>query len=407
MQKKIFTVYQTNSYIKRLLEDDVLLSDIFVQGEVSNVKRHSSGHIYFSLKDSHACISCVMFKADTYSLKFNIENGMNVILYGRVSLYEKTGNYQIYVQLIEPEGKGALYISFEQVKKELEEKGFFKKENKKSLPKNPNTIALVTSPTGSVVQDMISISKRRNKGISLIVVPTIVQGKDSIASIVSSIEMVNEWGKADIIIVGRGGGSAEELWAFNEKEVAEAIYRSKIPIISAVGHETDFTLADFVADVRASTPSAAIEISVPKQSDMLEIIENHVRNLEILAEKKLEIKRKNLKHIVSRRIFTHPEGNIYSKQIYLEKLQKELDKEINNVLIKEKSKLKFLKSNLNMLSPTNVLAKGYGIVYKDGKILKSIKEIENTDILKIKLKDGEIVLNTQKGKEEQTNAKKV
>lgn len=395
MQKKILTVFQTNSYIKGLLEDDVILSDIFVQGEISNFKKHLSGHLYFTLKDNYASINCVMFKGETYSLKFKPENGMKVIVYGRVSLYEKTGNYQIYITLVEPEGKGALYAKFEQLKKKLHDEGFFDMKNKKVLPNNPNVIALVTSATGAVVQDMIRIAKRRNPSVSLVVVPTLVQGKEAITSIVNSIEMVNIWGKADIIIVGRGGGSTEELWAFNEEEVAKAIFYSNIPVISAVGHETDFTIADFVADVRASTPSAAIEICLPDIKNTLEILYTQINKLNILMENKIELNKNTFLQLISRRIFVEPDGNIYNNEIYLSTLKKELVKEMNNILRKEYERYKFLFTNLNNLSPLNILEKGYSIIYKNGKLVKSINEINISDNIEIRLKDGLVRLKIQ------------
>lgn len=401
MQKRVLTVYQTNNYIKGLLEEDVLLSDIFVQGEISNFKNHSSGHMYFTLKDEYASINCVMFKTEAYNLRFKLQNGMKVILYGRVSLYEKTGNYQIYVSLIEPEGKGALHISFEQLKKKLEKEGLFSPLNKKALPTNPNCIALITSQTGAVVQDMIRISKRINPTVSIIIVPVLVQGKDASNSIASAIQMVNEWGKADVIIVGRGGGSAEELWAFNEEEVARAIYYSDIPVISAVGHETDFTISDFVADVRASTPSAAIEICLPNKIDMLDTLYNYLKTLDIIMENKIEYNKNTFLQIISRRIFTDPIGNIYNKQIYLSTLKKSLSKEMDSFLVKEKSKVNLLATNLNNLSPLNILEKGYSIIYKNGKVVKSIKDIEKLDIIKVKLKDGDVLLNIQKDEKEE------
>ena len=263
MQVNVYTVSQINGYIKRLIDSDVFLSGLHIEGEISNFKLHSSGHLYFSLKDKTGSIDCVMFRSAAQYLEFMPKNGDAVLVGGRVSLYEKTGKYQVYVDYMQPAGLGALHAEFEKLKQKLAAEGLFDEKFKKPIPEYPKTVALVTSPTGAAVRDMIDVSRRRNPSIKLVIVPVLVQGENAAADIAKGIELVNEWGGADTIIVGRGGGSMEDLWAFNEEIVARAIFKSEIPVISAVGHEVDFTIADFAADFRAPTPSAAAELAIP------------------------------------------------------------------------------------------------------------------------------------------------
>ena len=386
--KKAFTVYQVNNYIKSLLDEDIVLSDIYIMGEISNFKYHTSGHMYFSLKDEYATISCVMFKNYAKDLKFNLENGMKVILQGRISLYEKTGNYQIYVEHVEPAGKGAMQIAFEQLKEKLAKEGFFDKDNKKNLPKNPTTIALLTSPTGAVVQDMINITKRRNPAVNLLIVPTQMQGVDAVSSITEGIYDINAWGKADIIIIARGGGSAEDLWTFNEEAVARAVFNCTIPVISAIGHETDFTIIDFVADIRAATPTAAIEICLPDKKQEIEHIESLVRFMHMLVEGQLGADKEKLHRLISRRAFAEPLEGIYNKQVYLDGLRKMLNSGQEVILLNEKARMQLLNAGLSNLSPLNVLEKGYSIVSRDGVVVRSAMDVRDGDALQIRFRDG-------------------
>lgn len=360
--KKPITVSQINTYIKHLLKDDVILSDIFVVGEVSNYKRHFSGHMYFTLKDDEGIISCCMFKNSATNLKFALQNGMQVIVYGHIGLYEKSGTYQIYVELIEPEGKGALQISFEQLKEKLQQEGFFDK--KRDLPKKPETIALLTSPTGAVIQDMISTTKRLDKTINLVIVPTIVQGSDAVQSIINSIKNVNKQKGIDIIVLARGGGTTEDLWPFNDEEVARAIKGSKIPTISAIGHETDYTIVDFVADVRASTPTAAIEMALQNRP-------NQVSHIAALTKR-----------------LTKVFDDIYDRQTLVFGLQEKLNNTTNIFMEKEQIKIGFLITSLNHLSPLNIMERGFCVVQKEGKTITSIADIKKNDELIITLKDG-------------------
>ena len=253
IEPKIFTVGQINRYIRNLLENDFILSSLLVKGEISNFKAHSSGHLYFTLKDASGALSCVMFRQDAAGLPFEPENGMQVVVYGHVSLYEKTGQYQLYAEFLEPLGIGTLQVAFEQLKEKLAAEGLFDGDFKREIPKNPSCIAVITSPTGAAVRDIMQIVKRRDPNVKVAIFPTLVQGEQAAVDIVHSLKLVNEWGKADVIILGRGGGSMEDLWCFNDENVARAVFASEIPVISAVGHETDFTITDFVADMRAYT----------------------------------------------------------------------------------------------------------------------------------------------------------
>lgn len=278
LEPKIYSVSRVNGYIRTMLENDFVLSSIWVAGEISNFKRHSSGHMYFSLKDSDSVIRCVMFRGDADILPFMPENGMSVIVCGYVTVYEKSGEYQIVVQLMKPDGVGALTIAFEQLKQKLADEGLFDSDYKREINRRPSNIAVVTSPTGAAVRDIIKIIRARNSSVSITVIPVLVQGEMAAESVAEGIRLANRLKKADTIIVGRGGGSIEDLWAFNDERVARAIFASEIPVISAVGHETDFTIADFVADLRASTPSNAAELAVND-------INEDIRRAEALKER--------------------------------------------------------------------------------------------------------------------------
>ena len=291
MDKKSLTVSQLNKYISGLMEFDDLLSNVTVTGEISNFKRHSSGHLYFSIKDDKSKISCVMFKSDAYRLDFDPIDGMSVIVSGRVSVYEKNGNYQVYVKKMNEDGIGTLFERYNRLLDLLRDKGYFDQSKKKRIPYLPRKIALVTSPTGAAVRDMISVIKRRSPGVKLLVCPVLVQGDSAPLDIALMIDLINKENLADLIITGRGGGSIEELWAFNERIVAESIFNSTIPIISAVGHETDFTICDFVADMRAPTPSAAAELAVPDVEDVIFALRRYKNIIIELLNQKLSFEK--------------------------------------------------------------------------------------------------------------------
>ena len=285
IEPRVFSVTQINRYIRELIEKDFILQSLWIKGEISNYKRHSSGHLYFTLKDEESAINCIMFRGNAQMLPFEPENGMEAVVCGYISIYEKTGQYQFYGELIQPVGIGALTAAYDRLKNKLEKEGLFDGDFKREICSKPETVAVITSPTGAAVRDIINIAKRRNKSVRIVVAPVLVQGENAAASIVNALKAVNNWGGADTIILGRGGGSIEDLWAFNEESVARAIFASDIPVISAVGHETDFTISDFVADLRAPTPSAAAELAVNDVEGDLAVL-NSVRQRLNFAMKK-------------------------------------------------------------------------------------------------------------------------
>jgi exodeoxyribonuclease VII large subunit len=391
MNRKAFSIYEVNNYIKSLIENDVILNDIYVQGEISNFKLHSSGHMYFSLKDSKGAINCVMFKSFTSSLPFLPEAGMKVFACGYISLYEKTGQYQLYVKTLEPSGKGSLYLAFQQLKEKLFDKGLFDDSNKKKLPAYPKTIGIITSPTGACVHDIISVCKRRNKNINLVLYPTLVQGHGAPSSICSAIEKFNLWGNCDLIILGRGGGSIEDLWAFNDEDVAYSIFNSKIPIISAVGHETDVTIADFVADIRAATPSAAAEIASPNLNDITANLDTLKENLNICMLNKLRNKKQNLAMLTESLCIHDLTKSINNTKATLDTLNTALSKHIMFKLTLNRDTLKNKVMLLDGVSPLSILKKGFSIVEdENGNVIKNKFELKNDQLITVKFNDGNI-----------------
>lgn len=386
----VYSVAQINSYLKRLLENDIILRNIYIEAEISNFKAHSSGHFYLTLKDSDAAMSAVMFRTYTKGIKFAPENGMKVLAGGYISIYEKTGQYQLYITSMEPAGKGALYLAYEQLKARLEKTGVFDVKHKKPIPKYPKCVAVITSPTGAAVRDIINVASRRNSGVELVIVPVLVQGEDAADDIVNAINMVNRWGKADTIITGRGGGSIEDLWAFNEEKVARAIFNSKIPIISAVGHETDFTIADFISDLRAPTPSAAAELAVPENKNInIRIAElnnrlnSRINN--IISEYKYKY---NI--ATGTYAFKYFDDKIGDNQLYIDDLYNRLEKSLNTLLENSTLRLKNLTDNLENKSPLNILKRGYSLVYNKGNVVKCADDVKIDDEIKVDFYDGSI-----------------
>lgn len=361
--KKIFSVLQINRYLKGLLDDDVILSEVFIRGEISNFK--GTTHFYFTLKEDTGAISCVMFKNHTLGLKFKPQNGMKVIVFGRISLYEATGNCQVYVELIKPVGEGELHSGFLELKDKLQKEGLFDEEFKKPLPPYPKTIALITSPTGAVVMDMIRVAKSKETGINSVLIPVLVQGADAPASIVQALDWLNSWGEADVAVLARGGGSTEDLWAFNQEEVARAIFASYIPVVSAVGHETDFTIADFVADKRAGTPSMAMEIVLPDKAKEIKRLNYLVNRLNYFSDLCLERAEQRFKTA-------------------LKDLKGAADLKIMNC----KHEVRMLSESLNNLSPLSILDRGYALITKNGKIIKNPEDIQENDLLTLRFKTG-------------------
>ena len=396
IEPKIFTVGQINRYIRNLLENDFILSSLLVKGEISNFKAHSSGHLYFTLKDTSGALSCVMFRQDAAGLPFEPENGMQVVVYGHVSLYEKTGQYQLYAEFLEPLGIGALQVAFEQLKEKLAAEGLFDGDFKREIPKNPSCIAVITSPTGAAVRDILQIVKRRDPNVKVAISPTLVQGEQAAVDIVHSLKLVNEWGKADVIILGRGGGSMEDLWCFNDENVARAVFASEIPVISAVGHETDFTITDFVADMRAPTPSAAAELATMPLSERREAFHRLELRLERDVSALLTSCRRRLDLLKSRPVMERPLERIYRTMMDVEETQQRLDKEMTNRLMQRAERWQYLTNRLEAASPLAVMSRGYVMaVTSSGKLLTSVKQAEVGDRVTLHLQDGKIETNIQ------------
>lgn len=382
-------VSELNGYIKNIIDGDEMLANVYIKGEISNFKRHYSGHLYFTLKDETSLIKCVMFKSYTNYLNFEPKDGMSVVILGSVSVFERDGVYQVYAKGMEPEGVGALYKAYEKLKAKLSEEGLFDEAHKKPIPILPRAIGVVTSKTGAVIRDIINVTTRRLPNVNIILYPAAVQGEGAAQTIVNGIKYFNKAKNVDTIIIGRGGGSLEDLWPFNEEITARAIYESEIPIISAVGHETDFTIADFVADLRAPTPSAAGELAVP---DVLEVrwkLENINKRLANSLRKKVENMRIKYDNLKNSRALKNPYDALRQKMIVCDNLYKNIE---NNFSIKVKDrhiKLVGFIGRLENLSPLKTMLRGYSIVENlDGKVIKSVNDLSKNDEISIRLNDG-------------------
>lgn len=390
--KYILSVSEINRYIKEVMSNDIILSNLWIKGEVSNYKSHSSGHMYFTIKDEKALLKCVMFRTQASLLRFTPENGMKVIIKGYVSVFERDGQYQLYAEEMQPDGIGNLHVAYEQLKKKLEDEGLFDNKKKKKIPYLPDSIGVITSPTGSVIKDIINVSSRRYNNIQIKIFPVAVQGESAPKQIAYAINKLNEFKKVDVIILARGGGSLEELWAFNEEVVARSIYASEIPIISAVGHETDYTISDFVADLRAPTPSAAAELVVPEKTLLKEKINTKNKQLLYAAQKNINLNKLKYQRLINSRALKQPYDKVYQERMRLDVLNKYLNRALLNNKDREKAKVSLLVGKLDMLSPLSILSRGYGIVrYKsDGRLVKSTEGIKKGDEIEIGLKDGTV-----------------
>lgn len=396
LKPKVHTVSQVNRYIRGIFEKDFILQSLWVKGEVSNYKRHSMGHLYFTIKDENSAINCVMFKGSAMIMPFELENGMEVNICGYVSTYEKTGQYQLYAEIIEPSGIGSLTLAFEQIKARLLNEGLFDEDYKREISKKPKTIAVITSPTGAAVRDIINVSKRRNNAVEIVVVPSLVQGENAAREIAKAIKDVNEWGKADTIILGRGGGSIEDLWAFNEEIVARAIFASETPVISAVGHETDFTISDFVADLRAPTPSAAAELAVNDVFADLDKVNALRLRINFAVEKAIQGRKKHIEYFSKGISFRRVHENVVNSVINLDKLKKDIDRSIMNILSIKKQKLYYNSQKLELLYPLSVLKRGFTMTFnEENQLVSSADNIKAGDIIKIKFHDGEVLANAK------------
>ncbi|MBT2738080.1 exodeoxyribonuclease VII large subunit [Bacillus sp. ISL-7] len=444
-EQRYLSVNALTKYIKRKFDADPHLRDVHVRGEISNFKQHSSGHMYFTLKDEKARILAVMFSSQSRSMKFTPENGMKVIVRGEISVYEPSGQYQIYIKEMRPDGIGELFLAYEQLKQRLELEGLFAIENKKAIPLYPRTVGVITSPTGAAIRDVITTIKRRYPIANILVFPALVQGDQAAPSIAKAIAKANSMNEIDVLIVGRGGGSIEELWAFNEELVARAIFSSDIPIISAVGHETDFTIADFVADLRAPTPTGAAELAVPHIDELLDrVLQRQTRLLRTmkgkflfekerlarvqksyafryphrLYEQKLEqvdkltemlvrgtsrlslIKKGQHEILYKRLQRNHPSEALQEAQKRLELTNKEMKRAMQQVLSKKQTEFERILSTLGALSPLKIMERGYSLAYsEENRLIKSINQVKMNERVQIQLTDGSLFCRVENRKE--------
>lgn len=394
--QNVYTVAQVNSYIKNMFTQDFMLQSIFIKGEASNVKYHSSGHIYFTLKDIKGTITCVMFAGNRGNLAFRLTDGQQIIVSGNIDVYERDGKYQLYAKEILLDGAGLLYEKFELLKRELEEMGMFDPLYKKPIPKYINVLGVVTAPTGAAVQDIINIASRRNPYVQIIVYPTIVQGEAAAASIINGIRAL-EQKKADVIIIGRGGGSIEDLWAFNEKIVAQAIFDCEVPVISAVGHETDVTIADFVSDLRAPTPSAAAELAVYDIHILTEKLSAYKSMLNRTFVRKIERYRDELKYYELKLAHVSPLNRIKEKRMRSMQLEEKLQEMMKQVILRKRHALAIYVEQMKGLSPLEKLNQGFSFVEdSNGKPLTDIEKVNISDAISIHMKNGKLSARVEK-----------
>ncbi len=384
------TVEQLNRYIKEKVDSDEFLNNVYVKGEISNFKHHYTGHMYFTLKDENSLVKCIMFKSYTPHLSFMPKDGMKVIIFGSVSVFERDGVYQIYAKAMKEDGMGSLYEAYEELKAKLEKEGLFDESHKKPIPSFPETIGVLTASTGAVIRDIINVSTRRNPNVHIRLLPVPVQGPTAAEQIVAGIKRMNDEKLADVIILGRGGGSLEDLWPFNEEIVARAIYDSEIPIISAVGHETDYSISDFVADLRAPTPSAAAELAVCNMEDVLYTIELYQNRYKTALKKKVQLMKLRYEKCMAQRVFKEPLQKINEKAILLDTLVKSLANSTRLKINDCKKEFIEVATKIDSLSPMKTMARGYSIVEKDGKIVKKVDDVQKDDELSIRLSDGQI-----------------
>lgn len=388
---RVLSVSQINFYIKSIIENDGSLQFVLVTGEISNLTVHQrSGHIYLSLKDSNSVISAVMFAGNARRLRFRLENGMKVICRGRISVYEPSGRYQLYIEDMQPDGVGALTLAFEQLKKSLAQKGLFDNAHKKPLPKFPKTIGVITSPTGAAVQDITNIIRRRFPSADIVLAPVLVQGESAPEQLVRAVNKFSASKIADVIIIGRGGGSAEDLWAFNDEQLAYAVYNCETPIISGVGHETDFTVCDFVADVRASTPSAAAELAVPDRQELMSYYFKQKQYISAMLDRKIKTAQLRLENQQRRMSASSPKLKAEQLEKQLSAKSEKLTRFMSIYISDKENKLIAAKGKLDGLNPLNVLNRGYAIAEKDEKIITSSKQLKDGDDFTVILSDGKI-----------------
>ena len=390
--RRIITVSQLNEYIKAVIEGQPVLRSLFVKGEISNFTNHyKTGHFYFTLKDENSLIRCIMFKGFAEKLKFVPENGMKIILHGKVSAYAKDGQYQLYADNMEPDGIGALYIAYEQLKSKLEKEGLFNPIYKKPLPKIPKRVGIITSPTGAAIRDIINILGRRFPYAEGVLYPALVQGDGAPAQLIAGMKYFNSANNVDVIIIGRGGGSIEDLWAFNDEGLAREVFASKIPVISAVGHETDFTICDFVADRRAPTPSAAAELAVPETMELKQKILNIIGRMDMLIMHNIKNNRQRLNELAGKRVLNTPDYIVDDRRFQLMNLDARMENGIKYSLSLKKEVFARYTSKLEALNPMSVISRGYSAVFSGGgQLIKSVDQVEVGDRLNFKTVDGTV-----------------
>ena len=391
MQQQVFSVSEVNGWIKNLIDGIPQLNGVFIRGELSNYKIYPSGHHYFTLKDAESSLRCVMFKGSAMKLRFRPENGMKVIAFGRISVFPRDGAYQLYCSQLTADGIGDLHIAFEQLKEKLYREGLFDEGHKKPLPPYPQRIAIVTSSAGAAVHDMIRILRRRYPITKILLLPVRVQGVEAPPEIAGAIRYANRWQLADVLITGRGGGSLEDLWAFNDERVARAIYDSEIPVISAVGHEPDVTISDFVADRRASTPSNAAEIAVPDMAELLRALQSTENRMAQGTLNLLDRQEKRLEALGKKRVLSDPMAFLQDRRLQLDYVQQKLASTAREQLADDTKKFAQLTAKLDALSPLKVLGRGYAMAQRtDGTVLRSSEQVEPGDLIRVRLADGSI-----------------
>ncbi len=391
-EKNILTVTELNEYMKMLIDGNPVLGSVYIKGEISNFTNHyKTGHFYFTLKDEGSLLKSVMFKGSAAKLKFLPENGMKVIAHGRISAFVRDGQYQFYADEMEPDGIGSLYFAFEQLKKKLDAEGLFAQDRKKPLPKIPTRIGIVTSPTGAAIRDMINIIGRRFPYAKIVLYPSLVQGSDAPPQLIRGVEYFNEQKNVDVIIIGRGGGSIEDLWAFNSEELARTVAASALPVISAVGHETDFTICDFVADRRAPTPSAAAELAVPETMELKRKINNIVGRTELLLSQNVSRKRQQINYFAQSRVLTTPRVMIDDRRMTAAYLAERLEGNMQKIQRDKVNTLAQSAAKLNALNPLAVISRGYSAVFNsDGRLIKSVNDITEGENFSFKTSDGTV-----------------
>lgn len=388
--RQALSVTQLNEYLKMVIEGDRVLSNVFVRGEISNFKLYSSGHAYFTLKDDAGQLKSVMFRSYFSRMAFMPEDGMRVIAHGRVSVYEASGQYQLYVDDMQPDGAGSLAMRFEQLKRKLAAEGLFDEARKRPLPPMPRRIGVITSPSGAAVHDIINVLGRRFPAAQMILYPSEVQGAQAPAQLISGVEFFSMTGLVDVIILGRGGGSAEDLWAFNDEYLARAVASCSVPVISAVGHESDFTICDFVADRRAPTPSAAAEIAVPDVNEILRSLTATQSGLQATMQKRIAQETRILNQIAQSRVFSRPDQMLDHFRIRLDEREADLSRAVEQTILQKRQATASLVGKLQALNPLSTLARGYATVSKDGKSITSVKQINDSDTLDIRMADGSV-----------------